>query len=127
MSNSDLLTIQGSVTENRIYYSYFRNRFTVGNRLAHGILARAEEIDSWMKCLNNCSCRPRKLLVEAEKLRLLTLRLHHTGSNLNPQKCPVVSSEFEIHRITGKNRKTEGLRTPGARKPGNCSSKRRCR
>lgn len=117
MSNSDLLTIQGSVTENRIYYSYFRDRFTVGNRLAHGILARAEEIDSWMKCLNNCSCQPRKLLVEAEKLRLLTLRLHHTGSNLNPQKCPVVSSELESHRITGeeqKNRRPEDPRSKEA-------------
>lgn len=52
MSNSDLLffsSTQGLVTENRIYYSYFRDEFTVGNRMSHGIFSRAEEIDSQMK------------------------------------------------------------------------------
>lgn len=59
MSNSGLLffiSTQGLVTENRIYYSYFRDEFTVGNRMSHGIFSKAEEIDSQMKCLNNCSC-----------------------------------------------------------------------
>lgn len=59
MSNSDLLffiSIQGLVTENRIYYSYFRDKFTVGNLMSHGIFSRAEEIDSQMKCLSNCAC-----------------------------------------------------------------------
>lgn len=52
MSNSDLLffsSTQGLVTENRIYYSYFRDKFTVGNRMSHGIFSRAGEIDSQMK------------------------------------------------------------------------------